>query len=244
MWSPCLVSASRVCATAPTPEAVTRHSSRPCISASSSSSWRVVGFEAAGVEKAGPLAAQIALGLCQSIEFELDALVDRRPPPRWLSAASVDRRRMIDSGGFLHAVMSVNRSAGRAGNLSRNAKFRAEVGQTRRGRIERLISLGDAKPHDGELRRLGIERRQRDRGHPRLGQCPLRELDVTGRQQPAEVEQLKERALRGRQLEARAGERGAQTIALRLEEGRPARVRSAASPPGKRRWRAATDSRC
>ena len=108
------------------------------------------------------------------------------------------------------------------GLANRSARLRlrrASCRETRRGLIERLILLGDAEPHDGELRRLGIEGREWNRGHPRLGQRPLRELQVTARQQPAEIEQLKERALGGRQREARAGERIAQAVAFRLEEG-------------------------
>src|SRR6185312_15139381 len=62
---------------------------------------------------------------------------------------------------------------------------------------------------------------------PPFAKCPLRELEITGRQQPAEVEQLEVRALGWRQHETRAGKRATQTIALRLEEGRqlPARLR-------------------
>ena len=75
------------------------------------------GIGGARIEEAGPLTAQIPLGLLEGVEFELDALIDRGHD-RAIVGGELDRRRMIDSGGFLHGRVRVNRSApGWAANL-------------------------------------------------------------------------------------------------------------------------------
>src|SRR6185437_16442861 len=97
-----------------------------------------------------------------------------------------------------------------------STQSRRQARKTRRRLIERVIPLRDAEAHDRELRRLRIKGRDRNGSDPPFAQCPLRELEITGRQQPAEVEQLEVCALGRRQHETRAGERATQTIALRL----------------------------
>src|SRR6185312_10522998 len=62
------------------------------------------GIRGTRIEESGPLAAQIALGLLQGLEFELDALIDRRHH-RMVVGGELYRWRMIDSGWFFHVLM-------------------------------------------------------------------------------------------------------------------------------------------
>ncbi len=141
---------SSVCAMAPTPDAQTMASSRPCNPA-------IVCFKlprrrigGARIEKAFLFAPQAAQGVGHGVVLELDALVDRRyQGPVVLRRQRL--RRVDQSGLVLHA-----------------ASVSPHCPQPFDPRRKRGILLGEAQSEQRVLDRLAIEGRQRYRSHPAL----------------------------------------------------------------------------
>src|SRR5436305_4853565 len=99
---------------------------------------------------------------------------------------------------------------------------RSEARERLQRLLERGVLLGEAEAHDALLEAAGIERRQRDRGHPDLAGKPAAERLFRLVADRRVVHALEIAALAGQHHEAGGGEPGAEQVALALiEVGEP-----------------------